>query len=186
MINIQTLLDCFRLVIITEYKLVTTGIADPLCLRCCKYNVISCTAFHTCTASAHTFHDVIIRHIHIDRIVNFASKFVQSLCQTFCLRNCSRETIQNIPFPCVILLNSVNNKVAGQFIRNKKSLIHVSFCFVSKLGTVFDVGTENISCGDVRNLIFFRNFFCLCAFTGTRCTQHNYFHLCTLSFFFRN
>ena len=138
--------------------------------------MISCTAFYAGTTTAHTFHDIIIRYIHIDCIVNFASKFVQSLCQTFCLRNCSRETIQNIPFPCVILLNSVNNKVAGQFIRNKKSLIHVSFCFVSKLGTVFDVSTENISCGDVRNPIFRRNFLSLSTFTCPRCTQHNNSH----------
>ena len=176
MINIQTFLDCLRLVIVTEYKLVTTGIADTFCLRCCKYNVISCTTFHTCTASAHTFHDVLIRHIHIDCIVNFASKFIQSFCQTFCLRNCSWKTIQNIPFSCVLLLDSVNNKVAGQFIRNKKSLIHVSFCFFSKLSTVLDVGTENISCGDVRNSIFRRNFLSLSTFACPRCTQHNNSH----------
>ena len=176
MINVQTLLDCLRLVIVAKYKLITAGIADTLCLRRCKYNVIGCTTFHACTATAHTFHDVVIRHIHIDCIVNFASKFVQSFCQTFCLRNCSRKTIQNVAFFGIILLNPVNDKVTGQFIRNKKSLIHISFCLFSKLGTVLDVGTENISCGDVRDSILRRNFLGLSTFACPWCTQHNNSH----------
>ena len=145
--------------------------------------MIGSSAFQAGASSAHTVYDVFIRNIHINGKVDLASQFLKSLCQTFCLRNGSRKTVKNIAVLCIILLDSVYYKITGQFIRYKKPLIHIGFCFFAKLRAVFDVCTENVSCGNMGNSIFLSNFFCLSSLSGTRRTQHNNPHNHTLLIF---
>ena len=43
-------------------------------------------------------------------------------------------------------VHAVGNKIYDQFIRNEKSLIHISFCFLTEFGSVLDICPENVSC----------------------------------------
>ncbi len=119
MVYIQTFLNCFRLVIITKYQFLTTGIT----------NILWSSVLHI---QYDKLHHISGRHVcrtyglqycnpeHPHRLHSqFSSQFVQSFCQTLCLRNCSWKTIQYITIFCILLLNSVNNQITGQFIRYK-------------------------------------------------------------------
>ena len=170
MVNTQSFLNSLRLVIITKDQLCATGVTDTLFFRCCIYQMISSSASYACTTSAHTFYNVLIRNFYVNRIINCIIQFGKCCVQALCLRNGTRETIKDITFLAVILLYAIYDQVAYQLIRNKKSLIHICFCFLSKLCSVFDICTENISGGDVRNLIFLSNFLCLSSFSSSRST----------------
>ena len=45
MINLQTFGNGFWFIVITEYKIFATGIANIFYLRCSIYNMISCSTF---------------------------------------------------------------------------------------------------------------------------------------------
>jgi hypothetical protein len=51
--------------------------------------------------------------------------------------------------------------------------------------SVFNIGTENITCRNMRNLIFIRDHFSLCSFSRTGCPKHNYFHIQPSIFFLK-
>ena len=68
------------------------------------------------------------------------------MIQSFRLRDRSRESVQHITVFAVVLLHAVGNKIYDQFIRNEKSLIHISFCFLTEFGSVLDICPENVSC----------------------------------------
>ena len=169
MIYMQPLFNCLRFVIITKDQLSSADITDSVFLWCSIYKMVSCATSYACASSTHTLYNILVRNIYIDCIVHLLSLRFQCLIKRLSLWNCTWETVQYISLRTVILTHTVYNKIYDQFIRNKKSLIHVSFCFVSKLGTVFDVSTENISCGYMRNSILLSDHFCLCTFTCTGC-----------------
>ena len=105
-VYVQTLLNSFRLVIVTKNQFLSAGIAYAFCLRSRINKMIGSSAFQAGASSAHTVYDVFIRNIHINGKVDLASQFLKSLCQTFCLRNGSRKTVKNIAVLCIILLDS--------------------------------------------------------------------------------
>src|SRR5699024_5665405 len=153
MVNFQTFGNSLRFIVVTQHKSLSAGITDSLFLRSRINDMIGGAALQAGSSSGHTVDDVLVRHVHIDSVVNFASQFFQSLCQTLCLGDRSGETVQNISVLRVVLLNSVYNQIAGQLIRNKKSLIHISFCFFAMLGSVLNIRTEDIACGNMGDTI---------------------------------
>ena len=138
--------------------------------------MVCCSAVYTCSASGHSVYNIFIRNFYIDGIIHLLSHCRQSFIQCLCLWDCSRETIQHISFGTVFLIYPVYHEVNYQFIRYKKSLIHICFCFLSKLCSVFNIGSENITCRNMRNIIFLCNFLSLCSFSCSRSTQHNNLH----------
>ena len=181
MIDRETFLNGFRLVIVTQYQRLTADITDSFFFGSCICDMISSTAFQACTASAHTVYNVLIRHIHIDSIINLCSKLCKSIGQALCLRNSPRETIKYIAVLRIILLNAVHNQVTCQLIRNQKSLVHVCLGFLSKLCAFLDICTENITGRNVRYAIFAGNLLCLCSLTSARRSKHDNLHIDLLS-----
>ena len=111
--------------------------------------MVCCSTVNACSSSGHTVDNIFIRYFYIDCVVNFLSACFQGFGQCLGLRNRSWEAIQHVALCCVRFGNTVYNKITGQFIRNKKSLIHVSFCC---------------------------NFLCLSSFSGSRSSQHDDLH----------
>jgi len=131
--------------------------------------MIGCATVYAGTSSTHSLNDVLIGNLYIDSIINPVTKLCQCLFQYFSLRNGSREAIQNITVLAVILCNTVKKDLNSQFIGNKKTLIHVLLSFFSKLCTVLDVVSENVSRRNMGNTVLLCYHFCLCAFSGSRC-----------------
>ena len=140
--------------------------------------MISHSALYACTAACHTGNDLFVRYVNIDREIDRLSLFGKSLCESLCLRDRTRETIENVTLFAVRLADSVHNKINRQFVRNKKSLVHECFCLLAKLCSVLNVCPEDVSGGNVRDSVLFRDSLCLGAFSGSRCAQHNDFHNC--------
>ena len=120
-------------------------------------------------APAHSRYDVLIRYIHINCIVNLLSHLLQSLCQALCLRNGPREAVQHITVHAVLLLDSVEEHSDCHLIRNQKSLIHELLRLHTKLCSLLDIRSEDISGGNVRNPVFLGNPLSLCSFSRPWC-----------------
>ncbi len=164
MVNAETLFHGLRLVIISQDETAAAFIADAFLLCRRIYHVVGCPAVHTCAASGHTVYNIVIRHFYVDRIIHFLIQGCQGFVQRLCLGDCSRETVQYVSACAVFLIHPVYYQVYHQLVRYKQSLIHIGLGFLSKLRPVFDICSENVSCRDVRNRIFFGNFLCLCSF----------------------
>ena len=128
--------------------------------------VCSSTA-NTGTTSTHTVNDILIRYIYINCIIHLLSKLCKCFIKCFCLRNGSRKSIQNISILAVFLIHTVNYEINYQFIRYKKSLIHICFCFFTKLCSLFDISSEDISSRNVWDFVLSCNFLSLCAFSSS-------------------
>ena len=120
MIYFQSLLNGLRLIILTDHKLLTTFIADSFFLWRNVYNMIGCTA-GAYSSTAHTINDHLICKIDLDCIINLLTGSCQSLCQRLSLRDGSWESIEYITVLCIVLVDSVYNKITGKLIRNKLS-----------------------------------------------------------------
>ena len=70
--------------------------------------MIGSSAANTCTASAHTAHDILIRNIYINGIVYFLSQTGKRFVKSLCLRDCSRESIKYIT--CLLYTSLFINK----------------------------------------------------------------------------
>ena len=140
--------------------------------------MIGHSALYACTAACHTGNDLLIRYVDIDREIDRLSLFRKSLCESLCLRDRTRESIEDVSLFAVRLADPVHNKVNSQFIRNKKSLVHECFRFLSKFCSVLDISPEDISGRNVRDSVLFRDSLCLGSFSGTRRAQHNDLHNC--------
>ena len=145
MINIQTFLNCFRFVIISENERFTAHITFAFNLCRIEQHMISCSTSNTSTATGHSIDYILIWNVDINRIIQLLFNSIKGIFQCFRLRNCSWETIQNIAFFTVSLLNSINDEIADQFVRYKKALIHVFFGFCAQFCTILNVGSEDIS-----------------------------------------
>ena len=170
MINIQTLLNSLGLVIITKNQMLTTGVTNILCLRCIVNHMIGSAAAYAGSSAAHTVNNVLIRYIYIDGIIHLLAKLIKSCGQALCLGNRSRKSVQYITIGTIRLLNTINYEITGQFVRHQCALIHISFRFLSKLGSVLDVCAENIACGNMRNSVFLSNLLGLSSFSSPRCS----------------
>ena len=170
MINIQTFLNRFRLVIITKNQMLTAGITNILCLRCIVNHMISRSTTNAGTSSSHTVNNVLIRYIYIDGKIHLLAKLIKRCGQALCLGNRSWKSIQYITIGTIRLLNTINYEITGQFVRHQCALIHISFRFLSKLGSVLDICTEDITCGNVRDSVFLSNLLCLSSFSSPRCS----------------
>ena len=133
-------------------------------------------AWHTGPSACHPADNRFIWYIHIDRIINGIPHLCQCFIQYFRLWNGTWKSVQDISVPAIFSANSVHQDLYGQFIRYKKSLIHVTLHFFSKLSTVFDIRSENISCRNVRHTVSVGNHFRLCPFSCSRSPQHNNLH----------
>ena len=132
--------------------------------------MISRTAGYTGSSSAHSFNDVLIRNFDIDGIVKFRSHLFQGFCQGFGLRNGPRKSVQDESFLCIFPGQPVYYQVNNQLIRYQSTLIHIGLCFLTKLSTVFDIRSEDVSRGDVGNTVLCSDLLCLCALACTGCT----------------
>ena len=138
--------------------------------------MICSSTLKTCASSTHAVDDVLIRYIYIYSIVQFFAILRKFAVQNFCLRYRSRETIKYISILAVSLCDSVEKKLYCKLIWYELSLIHISFCFLAKFCSVLYICSENISRGNMRNIVFFCDHVSLCAFSGARCSKHYYFH----------
>ena len=146
MIYMQPLFNCLRFVIITKDQLSSADITDSVFLRCSIYKMVSCATSYACASSTHTLYNILVRNIYIDCIVHLLSLRFQCLIKRLSLWNCTWETVQYISLRTVILTHTIYYKIYDQFIRNKKSLIHISLRFLSKFSSVLNICAENISC----------------------------------------
>ena len=169
MIDIKTLLNSFRFIIIPKYQLLAAYITNSFLFRRIVYDMICCPAGKACAASGHTFYDVLIRNIHVDCIVNGLTHVAQSFCKALCLGNGPWKSVQYISVFAVLLMDAVQQHADGNFIRHKTACIHIGLGFHAQLRAVFNVGPENVPGRDMGNLIFCCNLFCLSALAGTRC-----------------
>ena len=132
--------------------------------------MICCSTRLTDSSSAHSVYDSLILDENLKCIIDGIVILCKCRCKCFCLRNCSWKSVKNISIFAIILFEAVYNKVTYKFIRYKISCIHILFSFLSKLRTVFDIFSKNISCRNSRNTKFFSNLLCVCSFTCSRCT----------------
>ena len=140
------------------------------------FYMISSAAPHTCPASAHSLHNIFIRHTYIDRKINLIADLLKRLIQNLRLGNRPGEPIQHITVPAVRSGHPVKKNFYSKLIRHQKPLIHIFLGFHPQFRAVFNVRSENITCRNMRNSVFLRDHFGLCPFPGPRSTQHNYFH----------
>ena len=127
--------------------------------------MISSTTINTSSSSRHTVYNILIWNFNIDRIINLLSHLSKCTIKCLCLWNCTRESIKYISILTIFLVYSVYNKINNQFIRNQKTLIHESFCFLTKFCSVLDVCSKDISSRNMRNRILLSNLLCLCSFS---------------------
>ena len=97
--------------------------------------------------------------------ISLLSHLSKCTIKCLCLWNCTRESIKYISILTVFLVYSVYNKINNQLIRNQKTLIHESFCFLTKFCSVLDVCSKDISSRNMRNRILLSNLLCLCSFS---------------------
>ncbi len=132
------------------------------------------------TPAAHSADDILIRHLHINRVINFVSQLIKRLFQHLGLRDRSRESVQHIAVLTVILRHPVKENTHRQLIRHQKPLIHILLGFHAKLCPVLNVQTEHVARRNMRNLIALGNHFRLCSFSCAGCAQHYNLHLLSL------
>src|SRR5699024_9394295 len=147
----KSLKYCLRLIIISQDEAAAALIADAFLFCGSIYDMISSSAVNTGSSSGHTVYDILVRDLHIDRIIHLLAHCCKRFVKSLCLRDRTRETIEHISVCTVILLHSVYDQINNQFIRYEQPLIHVGLSLFTKLCTIFDVGTENISCRDMRD-----------------------------------
>ena len=107
MINVQTVLYGFRLIVVTKHQFAAAYITDALFLRRYMLDMIGSAAGQACTASGHSLYDVFIRYIYVDCVINMISKLRQLAVQNLSLRNGTRKTVQNITILAIVLCNTV-------------------------------------------------------------------------------
>ena len=132
--------------------------------------MVSAAAGKARAASAHAVNNIAVRNFHIDRVIDLGIQILKRACQRFRLRYGSRETVQYVAVSAVFLLNTVHYKIAGQLVRNEQALVHIGLCLIPQFRSVLDICAENITCGDMRNLILLGNLLCLCSFSCSRST----------------
>ena len=145
-------------------------------------DMVGCTARRTRAPASHSADDILIRHLHVYRVINFISQLIKRLLQHLCLWNRPGESVQHIAVLTVILCYPVKENTHRQFIRHQKPLIHVLLRFHAKLCPVLDVQTEHVARGNMRNLIVLGNHLRLCSFSGAGCAQHYNLHFVFIPF----
>ena len=133
MINTQSLLYGFRFVIVAKNQFATACVTNTFDLCRIILNMICAATAYACTSSRHTAHNILIRHININRIIQFLANFTKCFCQSLSLRNCSRKSIQNISLFCIILSQSVNNKIYDMC---RRSALRGAFCSSRRFSTL--------------------------------------------------
>ena len=116
MIDIKTLLNSFRFIIIPKYQLLAAYITDSFLFRRIVYDMICCPTGKACAAPGHTVYDVLIRNIHVDCIVNGLTHVAQSFCKALCLGNGPWKSVQYISVFAVLLMDAVQQHADGNFI----------------------------------------------------------------------
>ena len=94
---------------------------------------------------------------------NIGSTFVQHFFQCLSLRDSTGETIEDDAFGVHLAVQNLSQHVNDQFIRNQLSFFNVIFSNLTQLCLVLHFRTQNITCRDMIQTIFFNNQFALCS-----------------------
>ena len=127
-----------------------------------------CSASLADSSSSQSNHQFFFINIDIKNVIYFLSLSSKKFIQLFGLKYSPRESIQKEAVFTVVFLQSVCSDLYYQFIRNQFPFVHVFLRLFPKLSAFFDIGTENVACGNVRNIVLFNNLGSLCAFAGSR------------------
>ena len=146
MINIQSWLDCFQIVIRTAWNLATFQ---------------------------QTFDQFIFVCLKVQHNGNICSTFIQHFFQSFCLRDRTRETVEDDAFGVHLAVQNLGQHVNDQFVRNQLSLFDVIFSNLTQLCLVLHFRTQNITCRNMVQTIFFNNQFALCSLSWAGSTKNN-------------
>ena len=132
--------------------------------------MINCTAGGTGSSSGHPFDNEFICRLYVQGQIDFLILFCKSLFQRFRLWNGSGKSVQNVAVFTILLMDSFQEHGNGNVIRHELSLIHEALRLFPQLCLFFQIGSENISCGNMRQLIFRCDSTRLASFSGTGST----------------
>lgn len=138
MINYQTFLDSFFIIVSTTRFLSTFD---------------------------QTSHQFIFRNFQIKHDRNFLTAYFQHFFQSFCLSDCTWETIENNTFAILEAIEYASQDIYHQSVWNQLTVVDISFGSFTQFCTILDFCTQNVTCRDVVQTIFLYDTSTLSSFT---------------------
>ena len=93
------------------------------------------------------------------------------------LEDGSGEAVQQVTVCAVFLADPVFHQVAHQLVGDEQALVHIFLGLFAQRSAFLDVRAEDVSGGDVQNVVFFSDSRRLGAFAGSRRSkQYNALH----------
>ncbi len=126
--------------------------------------MISSTTINTSSSSRHTVYNILIWNFNIDRIINLLSHSARALIKCLCLWNCTRKPSSTYPsdnLPDLLCLQ--RDQLPVHPVQEDPD--PYMFLLSSKLCSVFDIGSENISVEICGIEYFSAIFLSLCSFS---------------------
>ncbi len=119
--------------------------------------MIRSTALRTDPSSG----DSVLEHLKVYlKTKHTFNRFADLCCNSFKffrLNQCTRIAIQEISLLAVRLLKPVFHHRIDDFIRHQLASIHICFGLVAKICMIGNIGSQHITCRNMRNIIFLQD-----------------------------
>ena len=168
----QTFTHGFFLIVFTGSQFFTGNVVFAFYFRRIEFNVINTTRRRMNAAADDTINDQFVRYVEFQNVINIDARFFHRVC----LRNGTREAVQQETITAVFLSNALFNQRDHQFVGDQFASIHNVFCLFTQLGARFDRSTQHIASGDLRNTIFLHDELSLSPFPRARSAKQNDTH----------
>ena len=114
--------------------------------------MIALAALLAHSSAAETIHQKVEIDVDVDDAVD-----VRKLVEFLRLKEVAGKSVEKVPVLAVVPCEAVTHDLAGDFVGDEFALVDIRLGKQSDLGTVLDVGAEDISRGDVREAVALRD-----------------------------
>ena len=153
----QTGLGCFQRVISSLIEFGTTFIADAFLGRFLEDLVVDLIAAAAVHACGKTLDQFLIGNIKANNAIKFGAQLFKSFFKEFSLGDSAGESVEDEAVGTVGLSQTGADHTGNELIGNKLTGFHKSFSLFAGGGLLGDLGTEDVTGGNVGNLIGFEH-----------------------------